>query len=100
MANYSVAKAKHVTTGAAGTQDKVTVTGPASRVEVKNYATNASDIYFKLVSSTDSSTITVGADDTYIVSPGEALQVPAGYTPDVVKLISATAFSYSVTGLQ
>lgn len=94
MATYSVAIAKHPTL-AANTVDQVTITGGGQAdVEVLN-RDPAADIYF----TTDGSVPTVGGDNCYVVRAGQALQrsVPIA-AATVVKLISASAAPYSVTG--
>lgn len=95
MADHSEARSKHATLSAA-TVDSVTLTTNFSHVEVKNRATTGAGISF----TTDGSTPTALGDDTYWVGPGEWLVVPFGGATDVVKLISATADAYSVTGVE
>lgn len=93
MAAYSAALVKHATLAAA-TVDTVTLGSDANRVEVYNRGTG--DLYFTVSGGTP----TVAGDDCYIASSGAALQVDvptAGNT--VVKLISAAAVPYSVTGV-
>lgn len=94
MASYSEALSKHATLSAA-TVDTVTLTADYRSVEVKNRASSGSGIFFTV----DGSTPTVLGDDTFVVLPGEALVVPSGLSSDAVKLISATADAYSVTGV-
>lgn len=91
MATHSVARAKHATLVAA-TVDTVNLSGDTPEVEVLNRGGDY--IYFTL----DGSVPTSGGDDTYVVPPGSALQVPdwSGAGPSQVKLISASAVAYSV----
>jgi hypothetical protein len=73
----------------------VTLSNDYYSVEVANRATSGAGISFTL----DGSTPTVLGDDTYWVGPGTALTVRAGRSADTVKLISATADAYTVTGV-
>lgn len=92
MAN--IAKAKHGTLTAA-TVASWTFTTNFAFVEVKNRAASSTaGISF----TTDGSTPTVLGDDTELVLPGESIIVPLDNS-DTVKLISATADAYSVTGV-
>lgn len=92
MAN--IAKAKHSTLTAA-TVATWTFTTNFSYVEVKNRAASSTaGISF----TTDGSTPTVLGDDCELVLPGESLVVALDGT-DTVKLISATADAYSITGV-
>jgi hypothetical protein len=94
MASYTATRIKHATLTAA-TVDTVTLAADYPRVEVTNRdATNP--LYVRL----DGAAPTVAGDDTLVVPPNtyRVLEVAtAGNT--VVKLISAGAAPYSVTGL-
>jgi hypothetical protein len=98
MATLTAKYAKHPTLTAAAL-DTVTLTGGAQAgVEVLNRSTTGAsgDIYF----TTDGSTPASGADDSYIVQPGQAVKVtglPIAVST-VVKLISTAAVPYSITG--
>jgi hypothetical protein len=96
MAAYEVALSKHATLAAA-TVDTVTLTENYKAVEVKNRGA-AGDIYFTMAAVAP----VVGANDTYVVGPGESLVLaipPRPGQPDAVKLISAGTPAYSVTGV-
>jgi hypothetical protein len=97
MASYSVSLSKHATL-VASTVDTVTLTTDRRTVEVAVRAPAASSagIYFTV----DGSTPTAGGDNTFWVAgiAGASLRVPSLST-DAVKLISATADAYSVTGV-
>lgn len=95
MADYTEARAKHATL-TAGAADTVTLTTNVSHVEVTNRASSGTGISF----TTDGTAPTVLGDDTYWVGPGDSLVVKLEGGSDVVKLISATADAYSVTGVQ
>lgn len=78
----------------AATVDIITLTENTSdTIEVFNHSATG-DIYFTV----DGTTPVVAANDTYRVKPGSGLVVTSIATPDVVKLICATANEYSVTG--
>lgn len=95
MATYTATRSTHQTL-TANTVDTVTVGPDYPSVEVKNRATTGAGISFTV----DGTTPAVLGNDTYIVLPGESLVVPSpATTGDVVKLISATADAYSVTGV-
>lgn len=94
MANYSATRSVHKTL-AAGVADQVTISGYRDQIEVLNRS--ASDyIYF----TTDGSAPAVAGDNTIAVPPGGAVMVAASNESgaEVVKLISAGAPAYSVTG--
>ena len=93
MASHSVARSKH-TTLTATTVDTVTLTTNHGQVEVANRASSGAGISFTV----DGTSPTALGDDTYWVGPGQSLVVRLGPS-DVVKLISATADAYSVTGV-
>lgn len=93
MASYSEALSKHATLAAA-TVDTVTLTVDYRQVAVKNRASSGSGIFFTV----DGSTPAVLGDDTFLVLPGEELVV-SSLASDAVKLISATADAYTVTGV-
>lgn len=93
MASFSVDRSKHATL-TADAVDTVTL-GYRGTVEVLNRS--ASDyIYF----TNDDSAPAVDGDDTFVVGPGQSLLVGASNvgSNEVVKLISAGAAAYSVTG--
>jgi hypothetical protein len=93
MATYTVKLAKHSTL-TPSTIDTVTLTSSqGTYCEVKNRSTSG-DLYF----SADNTTPAVAGDDTYYVAPGDALTVFTGEGSDTIKLISAAAVAYSVTG--
>jgi len=89
-----VALARHPTL-TAGQVDTVTFSTNYGYAEVKNRASSGAGISFRV----DGTNPTVLGDDTYIVMPGESLIVKLGGSTDTVKLISATADAYSVTGV-
>jgi hypothetical protein len=96
MAAYTAARSVHKTLGA-GVADSVTITGYKGRVEVKNRSATDT-IYFR----TDGTAAAVGADNTDVVGPGEALVVDASGDSagdETVSLISAGAAAYSVKGV-
>lgn len=93
MANYSVIRAKHGTL-TAGQADAVTLGFNSGSVEVVNRATTGGGLFFTI----DGTTPTVAGDETYWVPVGESL-VLATRGQGVVKLISATAAAYSVSGV-
>lgn len=95
MADHTEARAKHATLTAA-TVDTVTLTTNYGHVEVTNRASSGAGISF----TTDGTTPTVLGDDTYWVGAGQSLVVKLEGSSDVVKLISATADAYSVTGVE
>ncbi len=94
MANYTAFRSKHVGTLSAGVADQVTLTGKHKFVEVKHRGTSG-DIYFTV----DGSAVTIGADETDVVSPCESLIVPSFLDNDVVRLICSVDTSYSVRGI-
>lgn len=95
MATYSEALSKHATLTAT-TVDTVTLTGTDYySVEVVHRSGSlTTPIYFTV----DGSTPTVEGDDTYVVMPGGWKTVKSRVNVDVIKLISAGAVAYSVTG--
>lgn len=98
MATYSGASSQHQTLTAA-TVDTVTLNADYDNVEVLNRASSG-DIYFTVGGSTAPTTPVVGAAGTYIVQPGQTLQVPVKASGNtVVKLISSAAAAYTVTGV-
>ena len=106
MATISAVFAAHATLSSS-TVDTVTLTGAAmgrgfaSSIEVSNETpangSGAANIYFKVGTSTTTSP-TVAGNDTYVVLPGQAVQVSTG-SGSVVKLISSGTPAYSVTGV-
>lgn len=94
MASYSSTRSKHATLAPA-TVDTVVLSFNFAFVEVVNRATAGAGIFF----TTDGTDPTVSGDNTYWVGPDDALIVRAG-AADTVKLISATADSYTVTGVE
>ncbi|MCU1675350.1 MAG: hypothetical protein JWM93_108 [Frankiales bacterium] len=99
MANIpGVVLSRHPTL-AISTVDTVTFAQDWNNVEVLNrHATD--DIYATVGAAGSIATPAVSGDDTYIIRAGQALPIPVptqGAT--VVKLISASAAPYSVTGL-
>lgn len=99
MATYTAAGRSIHKTLTANTVDTVTLDNNYGSVEVKNHGTTAS-LYFLVDSA---ATPAIAADGTYVIDAGEALVVDS--TADeqtggatVVKLISASAIAYSVTG--
>lgn len=94
MASYTdVIRSRHKTLVAA-TVDTVTFSTNFGHVEVKNRASSGAGIFFTV----NGAAPTALADDTFVVMPGESLQVRLE-SGDTVKLISATADAYSVTGI-
>lgn len=94
MAAYSGARTQHQTL-ATNTADTVTLDSDYDNVEVLNRATSG-DIYFRV----DGTAPTVGGAGSFIVTPGQALQVSVGSAGNtVVKLISSAATAYSVSGI-
>lgn len=95
MAAHTVLLAKHTTLSAA-TVDTITMTSvDYPYVAVKNRAAGGAGITFRV----DGQTPVALADETYLVLAGEELVVPFKGL-DTVKLISATADAYSVTGVE
>lgn len=94
MATLSATRAKHATLVAA-TVDTVTLGANYARVEIFNRSSSG-----YIYATTNGTTPTSGGDDTYVIGPGQAIQVDTpSPTATVVKLICATANDYSVTGL-
>lgn len=94
MATYSGARSQHQTL-TANTVDTVTLNADFDEVEVLNRDTT-SLIYF----TADGSTPTVSGAGTYVVPAGGSLKVAVPTSGNsVVKLISAGAAAYSVTGV-
>lgn len=91
MAAQSAARAQHATL-TAGAEDVVTLTAPNGGVEVINRS-GSGYLYVRF----DNTAAVVGADETYVIPPGQTFEWP---TPcSIVRLISATADAYSVQGL-
>lgn len=93
MAAFTVALSKHATL-AASTVDTVTLSVDYRSVEVVNRESSGAGISF----TTDGSTPTVLGDNTFWVGAGQSVVVES-FAADAVKLISATADAYSVTGV-
>lgn len=95
MASYAdVVRAKSATL-VANTVDTVTFATNYGSAEVTNRATTGAGIWFR----TDGTAPTVAGDDAYWVGAGQSLTVDLG-SADSVKLISATADAYTVTGVR
>lgn len=96
MAAETAISAQHATLDA-DTVDTVTLSSNFRHVEVANWGTSGR-IYF----TTNGAAPTVGGDDTYVVGPGQALEVATGTsstaTTFAVKLICSSANEYTVTG--
>lgn len=96
MATYDVNTAKHAVLTPT-TVDTVNLANPASFILVSNRTTSGNPIYFTFGDATKGVTDpTVGGDDTYIVTIGMTVSLPADGTSAQVKLISSSAQAYSV----
>lgn len=94
MASYTVERAKTATL-VASTADTVTFEHGYPRIEVVHQGSSGV-VYVR----TDGTAATVAGDDCYVVMPGDAVYVPTGPTPAEISVISASAVTYTVTGVR
>lgn len=95
MATYNGVVLSKPATLVANTVDTVNFATNFGWAEVTNRATSGGGIWF----TSDTTTPTVAGADTYWVGPGQSLTVQLTGATDTVKLISATADDYVVTGV-
>lgn len=97
MGSYTPTLSTTHQTLAAATVDTVTFAADFQRIEILNRDT-AADIYF--VVGFSAPTPVVLADGTFVVQAGQSMQVDASdsHAGTTVKLISAGAAAYSITG--
>lgn len=99
MGTHSANRSTHQTIAAANTAEVVTLTGDWLEVEITNWDAS-NKVYFTV----DGTVPTVGGDNTFVVGPGQAVQVDAN-SPDapranvtVTLICAAAGTAYSVTG--
>lgn len=97
MAAYAAARSVHKTLGA-GVEDVVTLNQRWPAVEIYNRDA-AGTIYV----TTNNSAVVAAADNTEVVGPGQTVTLsPESFTGTtlIIRLISAAACPYSITGLR